>query len=314
MNKNSSIWIYLVLILILVGCQRAPKTQTMIAGNTLAPSIDPMEMTISANSLTPSPKTTTVEATTTENLKPPSDGFYLVEEKGLILIPGLDSDPSMDLAGLPHTRNALPVFSIMGNGLPLGYLHLNPYYAGIGVDFSYTETGGMIERVFENSPAWAAGLQPGDLILKEDGQPLKRPMVQIYTSGQRDLFGLMAENITLEVLSGTQNKTINLPRTYTATVTPQFITMQVQPPVINYSIEPMDGYVLIRINSPLPSGVYRFEFIGPYNGPSYGLGLPSSGCISANPCPTQPPTATPLPTAVPITIPNQKWVFVVKAV
>jgi membrane-associated protease RseP (regulator of RpoE activity) len=272
-----------------------------------------MELTLSANSLTPSTLPITVAATTTKDLKPPSDGFYLLGEDGLIPIPGVDNDQSMDLTGLPHTKNTSPVFSVMGNALPMGYMHLNPYYAGIGVDFSYTETGGLIERVFDNSPAQAAGLQPGDLILTVDGQPLKQPMVQIYTFGQRDLFGLMAENITLVVLSGTQNKTINLPRTYTATITPQFITMQVQPPVINYSIELMDAYVIILLNSPLPSGVYRFEFIGPYNGPSYGLGLPATGCIGMSPCPTQPPTATPLPTAVPITIPNQKWVFVIKS-
>jgi len=313
MNKKPPIWIYLVLILTLIGCQRAPKYQKTITGNSLLPSFDPMELANSSNYPTLSSITMTAEATTTENLIPPSDGFYLVEKKGLILIPGLDRDTSMDLASLPHTTNPLAVFSVMGNGLPMGYLHLNPYYAGIGVDFSYTETGGMIERVFDNSPALEAGLQPGDLILTQDGQPLKRPMVQFYASGQRDLFGLMAENITLEVLSGTQNKTINLPRTYTATVTPQFITMQVQPPVISYNLEPMNGFILIRLKSPLPSGVYRFEFIGPYNGPSYDLGLPGTGCISVNPCPTQPPTATPLPTAVPITIPNQKWVFVVKA-
>jgi hypothetical protein len=261
--------------------------------------------------------TTTVSTTTeytavvpTMDLRPPADGFYLVANGGLVLIPGLQDDSSLDLAALPSSVDNPPTFSVKGDNFPLGNLYLKPYIAGIGVDIMYNDMGAEIQQVFDNSPAQAAGLQAGDLIISVNGIPLKKSIYQVLTPDPNDLMGPMSDRIQLEVIMGTNKKIIELPRTYTPTIDPMWVQMTFPP--VNFQVEPMGNYVLIHAEKTMELGAYRFEFVAPYSGVSCGLCLPNTGGIGTGPMPTPPPTLTPIPTVVPIPMPTQKWAFIIR--
>jgi hypothetical protein len=245
------------------------------------------------------------------DLRPPADGFYLVSNGNLVAIPGLLVDSSLDLASLPSTTENPPTFSVKGDNFPLGVLFLNPYIAGIGVDLKYNDSNATITKVYDNSPAQAAGLQIGDLIISINGVPLKNSLIsQMYTPIPNDLLGPMSDRLKLEVITGTNSRILELPRTYTATVHPEWISITF--PAINFQVEPKGDYVIIHIPQAMELGAYRFEFVAPYSGTSCGLCLPNTGGIGTFPSPTPPPTPTPTPTSVPISIPEQKWAFILR--
>jgi hypothetical protein len=263
------------------------------------------------------PPATTISSTAenteivpTGDLQPPADGFYLVAKEGLVPIPGLQDDSSLDLAALPSSVDNPPTFSVKGDNFPLGNLYLKPYIAGIGVDIMYNDMGAEIQQVFDNSPAQAAGLQAGDLIISVNGIPLKKSIYQVLTPDPNDLMGPMSDRIQLEVIIGTNKKIIELPRTYTPTIDPMWVQMAFPP--IKFQVEPMGDYVLIHLEKAMELGAYRFEFVAPYSGVSCGLCLPNTGGIGTGPMPTPPPTLTPIPTVVPIPMPTQKWVFILR--
>jgi hypothetical protein len=242
------------------------------------------------------------------DLRPPADGFYLVSNGKLEAIPGLSDDSSLDLPSLPSTTDNPPTFSVKGDNFPLGILFLNPYIAGIGVDVKYNDTSATITKIYDNSPAQAAGLQVGDLIISVNGVPVKGSLLsQYYTPVPNDLLGPMTDKLKLEVVIGTNDRVLELPRTYKETIGPGLAF-----PPIKFEVEPKGDYVLIRVPQAMELGAYRFEFIAPSSGISGGLGGYGSGGIYIGPSPTPLPTLTPTQTPVPIFIPVQKWAFILR--
>ena len=142
---------------------------------------------------------------------PTGDGFFISVNGTLIKLPEFVDDSQLDFRILPSTRDSRPVFAIQGTNLPLGNLRLIGYLAGIGVDLTFTQAGAVINSVFEDSPARIAGLQPGEIILSQNDEPVKSPMM--YTVGRSDLIGVMQDKVTLVVVSGTSNRTVEMPRT-----------------------------------------------------------------------------------------------------
>ena len=228
-----------------------------------------------------------------EFAEPISDGFFININGELIQIPEFQNDNQIDFTLLPATVEKLPTFIIKSENYPLGNLVLLRYIAGIGVDVGFTQAGAVINSVFENSPASAANLQPGEIVLSVNGETPERPLT--YRPGKVDLFGSMEEQITLIVMSGTNSRTIQVPRNYLGTV--DYEMMSITNPSVHFSLEPKNDYILLHIDNELSSGVYRFEFklSNTYTN--------SSGLFFG-------PTST--PTQPPIPIPTQKWIFVVK--
>lgn len=223
---------------------------------------------------------------------PVGEGFFITINGKFVKIPEFPNDNQINFALLPTTSEKQPTFAIKGANYPIGNLKLSAYIAGIGVDAEFTQTGAVINSVFENSPAKLANLQPGEVIVSVNGENPKPPM--IYHPGKKDLFGEMQNQVTLLVMSGTNSRTVQLPRTYLGTVDESiyFVTN----PSVKFTIEPKNDYVLLRVDRELKSGVYRFEF--------QVETVISGGGIFFEPTPT--------PTLPPIPIPTQKWVFVVK--
>jgi hypothetical protein len=227
-----------------------------------------------------------------ESDTPDGEGFYLVNNGKFVKIPEFASDNQIDFALLPTTSEKQPTFAIKGPNYPIGNLKLSGYIAGIGIDAEFTQTGAVINSVFDNSPSQLANLQPGEVIVSVNGENPKSPMV--YQPGKKDLFGEMQDQVTLIVMSGTNSRTVQLPRNYLGTVDSNILS--VTNPSVKFTIEPKSDYILLHVDRELKSGVYRFEFqtqddIG-------GVG------ILFEPIPT--------PTLPPIPMPTQKWVFVVK--
>ena len=227
-----------------------------------------------------------------ESVTPVGEGFFVVVNGEFVRIPEFPKELQIDFALLPYTNEKQPTFAIKGANYPIGNLNLSVIIAGIGVDAEFTETGAVINSVFENSPAQRANLQPGEVIVSVNGNKPKSPMV--YQPGKKDLFGEMQDQVTLIILSGTNSRTIQLPRTFLETVDSNLLS--ITNTSVKYSIEPKSDHVILHVDRELISGVYRFEF-------------QAENTISASWNTFEP---TPTPTLPPIPIPPQKWVFVIK--
>jgi hypothetical protein len=236
------------------------------------------------------------------NFRPSENGVYLIENGNLVPLVGIRDDQQMDLGSIPASSTQLPSFSIMGEYFKTGNLEILPYLAGIGVNLSYTNNGALIENVFDNSPAKEAGLKPGDLIISVDGLPIKIEPFHLSMQGMDDLVGLMCEEITLNVISGTSNKLIYLPRTYTRSINEWVIAgKRIQ---IKFQIEPKDDYVIIHTITGLDKGVYRLEFPGRI--PT----ITPTGIQLVGPIGNVGPTDTPvIPTLAPTSIVPPIWAF-----
>lgn len=227
------------------------------------------------------------------DLVPPQDGVYLVgPNSALTQIPVVTDDTHMDLAALPVTTAKQPTLAVRGDNLTLGDLKAWGYLAGIGVDAQFNQTGATIDAVFADSPAQAAGLQAGDLILSVDGTPVKQPM--FFTPGQNDLIGPMQIAVQLEVVSGTTSRLVSLPRTYRGSVNSLLAT---QSGVVPFAVQPHSNYVVLQMTRDLPPGIY-------------GLQLQHTEPAVAGDPFFVGSTRTPTPTPVPVT--PQIWVFVVR--
>ena len=229
---------------------------------------------------------------TSSNNMPSEDGFFIVQNGSYVKIPEIYDDNELDFSILPEINDKKPYFAIRGANYPLGNLKLKSYIAGIGVSVSFTQTGAVINHVFDNSPAQMANLQKGEVIISIDDNPVKQPM--IYTPGKNDLLGEMREKVTLVVLSGTSHRTVEMPRTFRETVgsSNSLITSSSK----SFSIEPKEQYVLLYVDREMKPGVYRFEF--------QADNIQGGGALLIQPTPT--PTQPPMP------LPTQKWIFVVK--
>lgn len=227
------------------------------------------------------------------NSSPAGDGFFIVNNGNFIKIPENFDDSQIDFSVLPSTNNRKTTFAVRGANFPLGSLTLSGYIAGIGVDANFTQTGAVINSVFEDSPARIANLQPGDVIVSIDGERVKSPT--IYQPGKKDLFGAMQEKVSLVIMSGTNNRIIEIPRTYLGTIDYGILSVTNQP--ITFSIQPVKDYVLLKVDQELKPGVYRFYFQNQNV-------IDGGGALTFEPTPT--------PTLPPIPLPTQKWMFVVK--
>lgn len=135
-----------------------------------------------------------------------------------------------------------------------------------------------------------------------DGKPIERELVHTYSQGMDDLIGVMCENISLEILSGTNSKTIQLPRTYTKSVN-EFV-FATKAPHIDIKLNPKGDYVIIQITSLLEKGIYRIEFPGRI--PT----ITPTGKVIVGPIGNVGPTKTPNdPTSLPTSIIAPIWAF-----
>lgn len=220
---------------------------------------------------------------------PDGEGFFIVIDGKFVKIPEFASDNQIDFSLLPVTGEKQPTFAIKSASYPIGNLKLISYIAGIGIDAEFTQAGAVINSVFENSPAQIANLQPGEVIVSVNGETPRLPTV--YRPGFKDLFGPMQEKITLIVMSGTNSRSVQLPRTYLGTVDNDIASLSNRS--VKFTIEPKNDYILLRLDKELKPGVYRFEF----QIDNYIISLEDGFT----------PTSTPI-----IPIPTQKWVFIVK--
>lgn len=195
------------------------------------------------------------------------DGVYLKSNPGAYSrIAAFDSNNIFDaISTLPITSDNTPVFIIKGSQYPVDSAKLYGYYAGIGVSvknisLGTLKSGGEIVQVFEDSPAERAGLKPGEIILKVDGQPFK--YIQHISNGvpnKNDLIEIINPNqmeVDLEILSGTTERSIILARTYRPTAEDNFKTDRYHS---NLTLEPNGDHVLLKTDWPLRPGVYRLE-------------------------------------------------------
>ena len=216
-------------------------------------------------------------------------------------LPDIDHDVSqqsfiitLNLSGLPTIGLSRPSIAIKGDNFPLGNLELLAYNAGIGIDISRTDSGALVNEVFQGSPAQAAGIHPGDVILTINTEPAQSPMAEAYTHGHHDLIGPMQERITLLVISGTTSREVTLPRTFRDFPSGMLNTTLQR--AISFSIKPESGYVLLHPDRELEPGTYVLVFRPrPYHGSSLQMFGPTS-----------------TPTPLPIPIPEDLWAFVIK--
>jgi membrane-associated protease RseP (regulator of RpoE activity) len=224
-------------------------------------------------------------------LVPTSDGFFISNNGKLIRLNGIEDDNQIDVSKLQSTSDRYLYIAIKGNDLPLANLRLLPYLAGIGVQLTLSQSGAMVNSVYEGSPAQLAGIKPGDYIVSADGMP-----VSVSIMFGNDLIGVMKEKITLQVVSGASTRTIQLPRTFRGTIINEAISSLFNQ--VSYILEQKSDYTLLHINHDIAPGVYRLEFQSnnvAVAGPLYSIGnIPGST-----------PTATPIP------ILQQKRLFVI---
>jgi len=225
----------------------------------------------------------------------PGEGFYILGEDGTPLqISPLPIGVTLNLSSLPTIGLSRPSIAIKGDNFPLGNLELLAYNAGIGIDISRTDSGALVNEVFQGSPAQAAGIHPGDVILTINTEPAQSPMAEVYTRGHHDLIGPMQERITLLVISGTTSREVTLPRTFRDFPTGMLNTTLQR--AISFSIKPESEYVLLHPDRELEPGTYVLVFRPrPYHGSSLQMFGPTS-----------------TPTPLPIPIPEDLWAFVIK--
>ena len=193
------------------------------------------------------------------------DGIYILGNSDIYQkISAIDDDSILDLSTIPTASSRTPIFAIKGSNFSIDDLKLRGYYAGIGIDSEITfigtgQSGAKIIRIYENSPAAEAGLQPGEIILSIDGDPFKAIHLNYGFPPYRDLVDLINPNqneITIEVLSGTTERLVTLPRSYRLSGD-NFKTNRA---ISSFTIEPNGDYVLLKVTWPLNPGIYRLEF------------------------------------------------------
>ena len=101
------------------------------------------------------------------------NGFYLFDGN-LVMLPEKNDGEPDQIDIVYHTRESKPIFMVKDDQFDAVELHLLVYTYGIGADGNYSSLGYSVERVFEGSPAEAAGLMVGDVFTKINGvKPIK---------------------------------------------------------------------------------------------------------------------------------------------
>ena len=213
-----------------------------------------------ANTSEPSPTTTPVPPVLLE------DGIYIVGNSNTYeKISPVDDDNTLNIPTLPITANNSPMFAIKGNDFPIEDIELYAYYAGIGIDTELVSLGSSgklaakIGQVYENSPASEAGLKIGEIIFGINGEAFQAIQLNFGFPPYRDLVGIFNPNqseITINVLSGTTERVVILPRTYRLSGD----NFKTNSPISSITVEPSGDYVLLKTTWALESGIYRIEF------------------------------------------------------
>lgn len=193
------------------------------------------------------------------------DGIYIVEnpETYLEILP-VNNDSVLDISTLPTTSNSKPIFAVKGNKFQIEDIKLRGYYAGIGihselVSLGSGKMGAKIIQIYENSPASEAGLNPDDIIIGINGEAFTAMQLNFALAPYRDLVDLINPNqneITIDVLSGTTERSVTVSRTYR----PSGDNFKTNQAISSITIEPNGDYVLLKVTWPLKPGIYRFEF------------------------------------------------------
>lgn len=193
------------------------------------------------------------------------DGIYVVGNSDTYeQISAADDDSVFNIPAIPTASNNRPVFAIKGNGFPIEELELHGYYAGIGVNTELIslgtgKLGAKITQVFENSPAKEAGLETGEIIFGVNGEAFQALDLNFGFPPYNDLVGITNPNqseITINVLSGTTERVVTLPRTFRLSGD----NFKTNTPISSISFEPNGDYVLLKVTWPLEPGIYRIEF------------------------------------------------------
>lgn len=187
----------------------------------------------------------------------PGDGVYLLDGSKAIQIPRIQKNQPIDIQLVIETKDKQPAIAIQGNELPIGQLVLRGFRAGFGIDADFSNLGATVKTVFEGSPAQQAGIQPGDLIVKVDGEPPYPPTV--FMPDHEDIFGLMEPSIEIEMVRGTSSSSLAVPRTYLHPSGPFEETLLHSNEKL--TITPKDSYIVLTPNKPLKPGVYRLEVL-----------------------------------------------------
>jgi len=124
-----------------------------------------------------------------------------------------DIDPEkMMEAGLDGMLSSLDPYSVYipASGIDQFLSNLAGHYAGIGTGVFVDNEYNVISEIFENSPAFKAGLRPGDKLIAADGKSLKSMSVSEISNILR---GRAGSKVKLEYQrNGIGNKTVEITR------------------------------------------------------------------------------------------------------
>ena len=124
-----------------------------------------------------------------------------------------DIDPEkMMEAGLDGMLSSLDPYSVYipPRGIDQFLSNLAGHYAGIGTAVFVDNEYNVVSEVFENSPAFKAGLRPGDKLIAADGKSLKSMTVSEISNILR---GRAGSKVKLEYQrTGIGNKTVEISR------------------------------------------------------------------------------------------------------
>ena len=124
-----------------------------------------------------------------------------------------DIDPEkMMEAGLDGMLSSLDPYSVYipASGIDQFLSNLAGHYAGIGTGVFVDNEYNVISEIFENSPAFKAGLRPGDKLIAADGKSLKSMSVSEISNILR---GRAGSKVKLEYQrTGIGNQTVEITR------------------------------------------------------------------------------------------------------
>jgi len=254
-------FIFFAIAIILAACSSSHSiTLTDFPSVEYSPTSTATLLPVPTNTSEPSPTTTPVPPVLLE------DGIYIVGNSNTYeKISTVNDDSVLNIPSLPITSNNSPMFAIKGNGFPIEDIELYAYYAGIGIDTELVPLGSSgklaakINQVYENSPAKEAGLKMGEIIFGVNGEAFQAIQLNFGFPPYRDLVGIFNPNqseITIDVLSGTTERAVTLPRTYRLSGD----NFKTNSPISSITVEPNGDYVLLKTTWALESGIYRIEF------------------------------------------------------
>ena len=133
-------------------------------------------------------------------------GEYYMELDSETLVQGA-IDGMLESVGDPYTFYYTP------EDLAKMYEDHNGLYCGVGMLVSYDKQGRLVVlRVFKNSPAQAAGLLPGDVILSADGEAVSAETTEAMNMATARIKGEAGTYVTLSLLRREQTLELEIER------------------------------------------------------------------------------------------------------